>query len=137
MFNKTLLTALLLTGATLAAKAQYIRYEPLPTLPPASSSSPYNVPPPPSYRSAAPAAEIQRVSGYIIDPSRGTRKVNLQITLANRTVYIVGVKELSSEYWTSFNTIKPVAQKLTSYESYSDTFEYKVYMPTLGQTVYF
>lgn len=135
MFNKTVLTALLLTGASLAVKAQYIHYDPIPTPPPAGSST-YDVPP--SYRQSAHVAEVQRVSGYIIDPATSrVRKVSLQISVADRTVYIVGVKELTSQYWTSFSTIRPVAQKLNSYDSYADSFEYKVYMPTLGQTVYF
>jgi hypothetical protein len=132
MYKPVLVTTLLLSAcATL--KAQYATYKPLPI--PSGDNS--NVPP--SYRKDnTSASDVQKMSGYVINiNSQSIRKINLQVVTANRNLLVVGLKELQDNYWITFSVNKPIAEKLTYGEAFSDRFEYKVYIPTLGQTVYF
>lgn len=79
-----------------------------------------------------------QMSGYVINiNSQSIRKINLQVVTTNRNLVVVGLKELQDNYWITFSVNKPIAEKLTYGEAFSDRFEYKVYIPTLGQTVYF
>lgn len=132
MFKPALITTLFML-AFATTKAQYATYKPLPV--PSGENS--NVPP--SYRKDNTASnDIQRLSGYVINvTSQTVRKINLQVATVNRSTVILGLKELQDNSWTNFNVNKPIAEKLSYGEPFSNRFEYKVYIPTLGQTVYF
>ncbi|MFA6247615.1 MAG: hypothetical protein WC615_11790 [Mucilaginibacter sp.] len=134
MFKPVLITTLLIV-ACVTVKAQYATYKPLPI----PSGDNGNVPP--SYRkdnTGAGVSDMQKMSGYVINANSQTiRKINLQVVTSNRSLLVVGLKELQDNYWTNFTVNKPIAEKLSYGEAFSDRFEYKVYIPTLGQTVYF
>lgn len=127
MLKKILLAAFLLTGAATASMAQYVTYESI-----------YANRSPQTTTSDNANLNVQVVTGYVINPStKEIYKVRLKVAQVQRSVLVTGVKELSSEYWSDFTVNRPVAQKIYSYEQYSDQFEYKVYVPVLGKVVYF
>jgi len=122
MFKKLLIVSLITLGG-IKAKAQYIHYDPIGPAAPSQTPAETN---------------IQTVTGYTVDNyTQQVQKIKLKLVQVQRTVIIVGVKELASQYWTDFTVNRPVAQKLNSYDALSDQFEYKVYVPVLGKVVYF
>lgn len=121
-----------------AQSGGYIHYDPLPSTPPQQQQT-YSQPQQQQYgyqqqQTAQP--QIQLTNGYIFN-ANGVRKVSLRITYVDRTVYIMGVKELSAEYWTDLSRTGATGSRLMYNEDHSDRFEYKVYIPVLGEVVYF
>jgi hypothetical protein len=143
MLKKVLFISLL-SIAIMKVYAQnggYVQYVPNPSPPPPQQYTPPQQntyqPPQQNYEQQAPAQpQYQLLYGYIIKSS-GIRKVNLKVTYVDKSVYIIGVKELSSDYWTDITTTGATGQRLMYNEDYSDKFEYKVYIPILGEVVYF
>jgi hypothetical protein len=145
MLKKFLFIAMLAI-LCLKANAQnggYIEYVPNSSQPPSTQPNYtppqqqyYNPPPQQYYPQEQQQPQSELVSGYIIT-STGVRKVNLKVSHVDRSVYIVAVKELTANYWTDLTKTGAKASKLNSYEDYSDRFEYKIYIPVLGTTVYF
>ncbi|WP_179416153.1 hypothetical protein HDF19_08450 [Mucilaginibacter sp. E4BP6] len=146
MLKKILfITLLSIAGMNAHAQGGYIQYEPIPSQAP---------PPPPEqqptyqpqqqqpvyqqqyYQQPTSEPQGQLTYGYIIK-STGYRKVSLKVIYSDKAVYITAVKELSATYWTNLTTSGATGQKLMYNEDYSDKFEYKVYLPVLGEVVYF
>jgi hypothetical protein len=144
MFKKILFIALLsLAGIKTYAQGGYVHYDPIPSSAPTQEQQPVYQPqqqqpvyPQQYYQQPASEPQGQLTNGYIIK-STGYRKVSLKVIYVDKAVYITAVKELSATYWTNLTTTGATGQKLMYNEDYSDKFEYKVYLPVLGEEVYF
>ena len=145
MLKKILfITLLSIAGMKAHAQGGYVQYEPIPSQAPAQEQPVYQPQQQPVYQPQQqqyyqqPTSEPQGqlTYGYIIK-STGYRKVSLKVIYSDKAVYITAVKELSATYWTNLTTSGATGQKLMYNEDYSDKFEYKVYLPVLGEVVYF
>jgi hypothetical protein len=144
MLKQVIITLSLIGSLSMVhAQGGYIQYVPNPSPPPQQEQQTYPQPQQqqPVYQQQyyqQPPSQVQGqlVFGYIIK-STGIRKVSLKVIYSDRAVYITAVKELSSTYWTDLTTTGATGKKLMYNEDYSDKFEYKVYIPVLGEEVYF
>lgn len=142
---KTMLfiTLFSIAGLKVYAQGGYIQYVPNPSPPPSQDPQPYYQTQPQQqayqpqyYQQPTSEPQGQLTYGYIIK-STGYRKVSLKVIYSDKAVYITAVKELSASYWTNLTTSGATGQKLMYNEDYADKFEYKVYLPVLGEEVYF
>lgn len=142
--QKNLLVFSVLLFVGLNVHAQYIQYEPNP-IPPQSTTVDYGrstaptlrpSTPPPSYEQ--PKETLETLSAYTINSAGDIKKYKIQVAVSGKKIVVASYKELSADYYTNLHPVnRPVAEKLMSYDELSEYFEYKVYVPSLGTTIYF
>lgn len=125
----------------LKAKAQII-YEAVPTggaVPttlPTPTPMQYPTYNPMQYQPPKQRVNIQYTVGYYFTEN-GHKAVNLRIVIGeNDTRFIVAVKPMGQDYWTTFNETRISLSLLRYQEPHSDIFQYKAYIPVLGEEVY-
>jgi hypothetical protein len=126
MFYKTLFI-ILPTIISLQVKAQFMHFDPIPTVPQQSSGIPNTTAP----------TNTQTIDAYSINiQTQEVKKVKLKIVATQYGILVTGYKKLTDYAWMDLTLPLQVTQVYSGSEL-AKYFEHEVYIAGLGTKIYF